>query len=253
MNGLSNSRPGERTRFRRRSTPRRFTRGNVRNAASTVRGIMQNRKAFKRLAAKLEYTIGEKKYLPINFGGFFAVSSSGTGPTNLSAVTQGDTDTTRDGDQITLRSLEFNWSAEISYVAASPDPSNKVRCVIFQWFPNSVPVVADVFLTTFATTAWTMTPYNHDKRFMFRILYDKVIQLNLTYTWNGASMIATPSDNTYSNIHRVRISKFPHRKVQMEGTTTVGTNHIYVTFLSDSSIVSHPEAVYISKLNYSDL
>lgn len=258
MNGVSNRSTGQFSRLSRfKRSGRRFGRNNVRRAATTVRSIMQNRKAFRKLANKLEYHIGEKKYLVTNSGGYFALSASGTS-TSMTAVPQQNpaaTDVRRDGDQVTIRSLEFNWQCRIPFDAAAPDPNNKVRCLLVQWYPNSVPVVADILLTSYATTAWTMSPYHHDKRFNFRVLYDKVIQLNISYYFNDVlgTTVGTPNPASDSGVQRVRITKFPKRKIQYDGDGALtGNNQIYAIFVSDSAIISHPEVVYVSKFNFSD-
>lgn len=179
-------------------------------------------------------TLGEKKYYPVANAGT-AVGSSGL-YVDLVAMAQGDSDTTRDGDQLTIRSLECNWSWSME---SGGDFTNIGRLIIFQWFSTEDPTAAVTNVLLNAVTSVELSPYNHDLRYEFRILLDITDAMSIV----GPGCFH----------HRKYITKgFKDRKVQFTAGTTVGTNKLYALAISDSSVAIHPTFSYSFKLNYAD-
>ena len=153
---------------------------------------------------------------------------------DLSAVPQGDTDITRDGDELTASSLGYRYSW------VNGDDNQMCRIIFFQWFPQTTPVVTDIPLTTTGNGIQFM--YHTDKAPMYKILYDESEVLNVKFTGG--------SEN--GPVHSGKI-KIPRKKIQFQAGGTTGSNKVYALLLSDSSVASHPGARLITKLNYKDM
>lgn len=187
-------------------------------------------KAVAQVARRVVKSNQEKKYfLQSTFSAAVSVTPD---IGSISDVPQATTDEGRIGDQLTLRSIEVRLSAITS------DTTNLMRFIVFQWYPNTTPVADDVLIPNAVLTSnQVYAPYNHDKRFMFRILYDRTMQLD---TYNPA--FAT----------NFMIKKFPRSKIQYQLGGTTGQNKIYVLKVSDSTVTTHPTMNTVYKLNYSD-
>lgn len=207
--------------------PYRRRRTRFRRKASM--GIRKRRyKRFVRRVKHIANTAGEKKYFAVSSGGPQTVDDSGV-ITSISNIQQGDTDVSRDGDQAYIRSLEVHWEANAA------DVFNVLRFMVVQWYPATTPTVSDILLTT--GTDGFMSPYNHDQRFQFRVLYDKRV---------------TVDTDRPSIAFRTRLRRFGRRRIQYLGGTTDGQNKLYVLKISDSSAASHPLIQNFTKLNFSD-
>lgn len=99
-------------------------------------------------------------------------------------LTQGQTDTTRIGDRVTLGS---NMEVRLSVIGPESltglvnDIYNHVRIIIFQYKIPAVsgtnPVASDILLTGPSAAIDIWSHYNHDKRSEFTILYDSTYGL----------------------------------------------------------------------------
>lgn len=125
--------------------------------------------------AKAAYAKAKKaqvqKELKFNqFGPLTDTSPDSTGSIEeLSQLSQGDTNNTREGNVIYPTSLK--WRATLDMATAATD--TYVRIVIFRWLSGSPSAVTDVLNTV------GMTSFKDDNnRFRSQILYDKVINLN---------------------------------------------------------------------------
>lgn len=208
---------------------------------------------MKKLAYRMERLIGEKKYFITNSGGLFSVTSTGS-VTHLTAVPQGDTDQTRDGDQLTIRSLELKWQAFTGFTNSTTtyDFFNRVRCLVVQWYPQTTPVLGDILLSV--GNGAHIAPYNHDTRFQFKVLYDSTKTVDQTLFYNGTTTFGMSTGNSESQLITKRINRgYKQRRVQfVGGTVTAPSNGLYLIFVSDSVAITNPQAEYVAKLNYSD-
>lgn len=151
--------------------------------------------------------------------------------TSISNIPQGDTDETRDGDQLRISSVELN------YELIGADATNLFRVMLFQWFDDSTPTVTDVL--TSAIDAILQT-YRRDTRRMFRVLYDHTHPLSLNS----------------SNEVLVRFKRFTRgfrRKIQYQAGGTTGINKLYILLVSDSGVASDPAYIYKTRVNYTDM
>lgn len=164
----------------------------------------------------------------------------------LTDVPQGDTDSTRDGDQLYARSLELNFETFIQGIGGTNDFSNNVRVIVYQYLPMSdgthpTNTGTDILQspTIGASIPNWLSGYNHDNRFNFRILFDKLIPLS----GNGPANYA----------EKVMITQIPQCKIQYNaGASVNGSGMIYLAFYSDSLVATHPAFNYWAKFNYND-
>lgn len=196
---------------------------------------INNKKSMKKLAERLELIQSEKKYhLTADSDTTFTVANYNGIIFSVSEVAQGNTDITRVGDQLTIRSLEVSYFFTCS-------ASLLARIVVFQWIPNSTPTVADVLLNNYiGTTKAPITPYSHDGRYQFRILMDRLYHMA-----NG-----TGCDSAILADKKMVI-RFPVRKIQYASGGTTGTNKIWCIIIGNTSAASL-NCLYNFKLNFSD-
>lgn len=198
---------------------------------STVGSTGRQKKA-KRLARQIQLHLGEKKYGEST--GSQSVDFSGA-IIDVSAIAQGDGDTNRNGDQLTLTSyeLKYNW--------VQADTTNLVRTIIFQWLPNTsagAPTVGSVLIAApLGTATAPLAVYDHDNRYNFRILYDKLHRLDAAHVIQG---------------NEIMITKFARNRIQFNGGATTGSNRIYILIISDSAAAAHPTFYYDNKINFRD-
>lgn len=182
-------------------------------------------KQFTAKVKKVINKVAEKKYFTVIQP---SVGVDNTGAfAQLGAVTQGDTDTTRDGDQLYIRSLQVKGQV------TAGDTTNLLRVIIFQWFLPTTPTATDLLLSNVVDSPW-----NHDNRYLFKVVVDK--SYSLATASNAAQTI------------NWRISKGFKRKCQFNGGTTIGTNKFWIFTISDSGGVPNPSVSYYTKLNFTD-
>lgn len=162
---------------------------------------------------------------------------------DLTAITQGDTDQTRDGDRLQLAGkIDFRFHLFIG------DSSNVVRVIIFQWHPNSTPSAGQILLNGPTGVIDYLSTYSHDNRQEYRILFDKV------YSLIGDGVADVSAYTTLTQIVRVyRISlKKATKMVQFAAATVDGTNKIYILRVSDSNAIPYPLMGYQAKVFFRD-
>lgn len=188
-------------------------------------------KQFARKVRKVMQSVQEKKYWPYTSN--ISVSSAGY-LLHLTNIAQGDSDTTRDGDALNLKSILINLSA------AAGDTYNIMRYTIFQWLPSSslsvaTPTLGDIYQDT---TTPVISTFAHDSRKNYRILYDTSFTVDTDFP---------------NKVKHIRIyGKKLIRQVQYVGGTVVGNNNVYMWAVSDSGAATHPSVTYVGKTNFTD-
>jgi hypothetical protein len=171
--------------------------------------------------------------------------SATTTPTQLaiSAVPQGDTDSTRDGDQINLKSLWVKFETYLQGAGGTNDFTDQIRLMIYRYHPmssGSVPVPATVLQDLSVAQSATMTPTTWDNRKDFTVVLDKTFNLS----GNG------PSDLGYT-------AKFVWKEPGIPahfsaGSTTLQTNGLFALIMSDSLVATHPQFNLYTRVEYTD-
>lgn len=176
----------------------------------------------------------------------------------LTAVPQGDTDITRDGDKL---SLCGNLSMRLfSFVDVSGDPAQQLpmmRFIIFQWHPQSdtgaAPTIGNIITTGASGVQDETSLYNHDTRQQYTILKD------ITYRLSGPGTSAANAYNTmqtktmHLEIPLLKIRGFKKWMQFQAASTTIATNHIYLA--AGANVVNdaqNPIFNYVTKVFYRD-
>lgn len=97
--------------------------------------------------------------------------------TKVMTVAQGDTDSTRDGDELKIKRITIRGSVNVNNTAVY----NRTRLIIFQWKPDDtslVPTVAMILNGTGNVTEIVEGITNHDRSNQFNILFDKTMNVN---------------------------------------------------------------------------
>lgn len=202
----------------------------------------------KRQVSTLIHRNQELKYLATVFGPTAITSTASIVSTNFD-VPQGDTDQSRDGDQLM-------WCGHIDLTAqmvngqgATGDTYNNIRFIIFQWHPNSSPTATLLLISGPSGNPDIYSQYNHDNRQQYKILFDKVwktVGPNLS-TSNGITDMTTTGVLKYK-ISLARATK----KAQYIGGGAQGTNRLYILYVSDSVLATHPTLAFASKVVFRD-
>lgn len=185
--------------------------------------------SVKRIIARRE----EHKY---QTGELDAVNVIATGSvTKMVSVSQGDTDSTRDGDELRISRITFRGNFTVNNTAVF----NRCRLIIFQWKQSDTdvtPTVAMILNNTANTTQLIDGITNHDRSDLFNILYDKTHYVN----YYGTAM------------SRIRGSarKFNHVQ-KFTGGATTGTNQIYALYVADQ-ITNTPTMNLQVAMHYTD-
>jgi len=152
---------------------------------------------------------------------------------DVTAISQGDADTNRNGDEIVPKLLSIRGT----FVNA--DSSNAFRLIVFRYKNDTSltgnPSMTNILNLTASVTA-PLQPYYHDARRTFSILHD--------------SMYVTDTNNAIRKFN-VRIP-LGRKAVNFIAGNTTGINKIYVGIISDSAASTHPAASLVCELRYTD-
>lgn len=201
--------------------------------------------------SKIVHRNQELKYVVASLTATAITSTAGVVSTPFD-VAQGDTDTTRDGDRL-MWAGHIDLSLEVTNGQGSlGDVTNMIRVVLFQWVPISVPTAGDVFLAGPSGVADCFSHYNHDQRQQFKILFDRLFKTAGSSYFNGTFESPTTAI-TSTGVKRFKVSLAKaNKQSQYAGGSTVGTNKIYMFYVSDSSAVTHPTLAYSTKIVFRD-
>lgn len=183
--------------------------------------------------------MAEKKYFDVSAAiGGVAVDYAGL-VDDLSVPAQGSTVKTRIGDKITVTSLQLKcWFTTIGV-------SNVVRIIVFKWFDNTVPTVAQI-LETVGDERAPISPLNHDDKVRRKIFLDT------TFTIVDQQDTEIRYYNAFIDLRKrgERISA-----VHFDAGATTGLGIFYVLFVSNEATGSGGEPLirYYIRTNFTDL
>lgn len=195
---------------------------------------MSTAPAVKKYVKKAIMAEKEPKYVddlanPLN------VDYAGTLDALSHKIVTGDTDTTRDGSEVTMTAIRMKGHWLLG------DANNTCRVIIFQWHNNSAliaPSVGDILTTVGAIGAATALPYHNTNN--FRILYDRIWELNA-----GAGQSAS-FDFT------LRGSRLGRKKILFNAGGVTCQNGLYLLTISDSAATTHPSIIYDLRQEFVD-
>jgi len=207
----------------------------------------------KKLARQIVNASAEKKYYTVT-STQVVDNASGTSCVKCSAVPQGDIDQSRDGDQLTIRSIEFAFTAQLLVASLATNTLvQNLRVILFQWLMTdngASPTIASILDTTAGLGTLWQAGYNHDNRFNFKILYDE--RFNLTQQSNVAC------SGSEQHLARAMITTgFRYgNKIQYVAGGTNGTGNLYYFAVSDipaaQAANTKANVITYTKLNFSD-
>lgn len=160
---------------------------------------------------------------------------------DLSNIPQGDTDVSRDGDKIMIKSLHLRG------LIAVGDTTNFVRIIVYQWHPSDVTLSPTANLVLSDLTSPLNTPYNHDNGKMYSIFYDRLIALGS----NSQQTVAIEKIWRFGNKLDRRL-KWVNQSIDYVAGTTGGSDKLFLLIVSDSGGIPHPAAELFFRLIYTD-
>lgn len=211
---------------------------------------------YKRSGGFLRKVVGkmlrkqqEKKYHTLTRSEYQVGNSSAPLIDCLTAIPQGDTDQNRDGDKLMLKKLllEYMWSASTS--SAYPYYS---RVMVVQWLEHSsasTPQLSTLLLSTGTTAQAIVSPYNHDWRYSFRVLYDRTHTIS-----NGIASVGSAAGTDHKIVKKQIFITPKKRWLQFSSGGVDSKNHIYlITYnYTQGGYTDYPYLSYCAKVNFTD-
>jgi hypothetical protein len=154
-------------------------------------------------------------------------------------IAQGAAQGDRVGDQITFTKLLWN----VNLTAANADVYSHARVILFQWHPNVSFLAPTVALMLEIPTATFLSPLVWENRDQFTVLWDKA------FSFTGTATV--PCDKSD---HIAFQTLIPKRKtvIYEKGSTSGGSNLIFLLYISDSAAAPFPTIQYYARLEYLD-
>lgn len=206
---------------------------------------------YKGLNKYMRKRVEKKSYVneyPVSF------SDWNGGVASLTDIAQGDTDTTRDGDALFLKSLYLR-----GMIRAGEEYNNsdlQVRFMVFQWFERGVNPTPGDILASFSSLSNRLrifAPYSHDNRFRFNVLFDRTYRV---YNDDGVGGKLLPEPSmSYKPIHTL-IKKIKKRYIQYIAGSTTGINKLYFLNISNADPAAGtgtlPNYEFVWRVNFTD-
>lgn len=206
------------------SKPRRRQRRYRRKDAKMQRIARQE--ARKVVAKKIESKVSDRSSIA------FAVdASASTSIFNiLSSLVRGFGETNYIGDSITPTHVRIRWACLVG------DATNLLRVVLIQNKAGGVPIGSTLFQLSGSVNT-PLSPYESGYSTTYRVLFDEFYGLD--------------ADTNYvTGDIRIVSSKLRQVKYDSSGNLTAGG--IWLVFISDSTISSHPVGQFYSRVYFKD-
>lgn len=190
-------------------------------------------KSIAKVAVKSELKkVSELKYRDIyDFTTTYDVTGSCINLT--SNIAQGDSDTTRDGDKIYLKTLRLKYFGQYA------DSWNQIRVIVFKWNKDSTSAITSAnLLVSSGDSKAILSPLSWDTKKEYRVYYDCVINV----------------DDAYREVSPVKeVEVKLNYRVDYIAAGTNAMNSLYMCILSDSTAVTHPKCNWYARLEYTDM
>lgn len=204
----------------------------------------QNRKKPKPITRQqVQAMIASKQTLKFFDSHVYAVATTTAGQQYaISAIPQGNTDSTRSGDSVSLKTVEVRGELYLQGTGGTNDFTNQVRVVVYMWHPVSTgaaPVPASIFQDFSVAQSGVMSAYSWDSKPQFSVLYDR----NFALSGNG------PSDLFF---HFKKSFGAGHLATWANSSTTLQSDGLFVIVISDSLVATHPLHNIYTRVTYLD-
>lgn len=190
----------------------------------------------KKAAVKVVKAIPEKHYFDTVINS--TIDSTGS-IFDLSAIPQGDTDSSREGDRVRISSIQ--WRGQ----AYNADTSNVMRFIFFQWLEDDgidTPQTSEILQAVVIGQPYGVYgPYAKDYAgYKFAVIHDQTL--------------CTSQNGDANNIFTFNMPYAKRKKlspnIQFVAGTTSGTNKLYLMVISDSGAITHPSAIGVFRIRF---
>lgn len=185
----------------------------------------------------------ETKFHDIHYHDTTGVSYAGTAYGLIDGINQGIGDNQVIGDRIRPVGIRIGWKASN---ASTGDNTQLFRIVVVQFKGvTSAPSASGIFQSTSNVEA-PLSPYDAAYNDTFRVLYDKTF-----------SMVAGTSTSTKTGVIKINQRQLRNLNITWDGSSPPAplryeNGALYMFTISDSSVSSHPEFDYDSRVYYKD-
>ncbi len=157
----------------------------------------------------------------------------------LTLVPQGDAQSTRVADTIWVQSIELKFAAR----TANADIFNFVRLLIFRWNVSTalaIPTSGEIFFNY--SSAFNYAFLNFERRDNYHVYKD------VTFNLSGTATNPTAYCQHFINEHQT----LRNLQIQFDPSATTATNHLFLGWLSDSTVTPFPIIDYNIRIWYYD-
>jgi hypothetical protein len=183
----------------------------------------------------------EPKFFPGNAIALAVTTAGVLG--SMMTVATGTSDSTRIGDLIFPKWVEFMYSIEVGTagVIAAADQFNTVRVILFIWNESDGLTAPTAAILLDAATGGVTTDMivNHDDPQLFRVIYDRQHVVHNTPLWNGAAVQWNHGVDAHFALDAPLRIPLKH-PVEFDSATTYGSHKLYYLVCSDSAFAPNP-------------
>lgn len=174
----------------------------------------------------------ETKHLDLNANLTYTSGIGNAGSmVEISAIPQGDTESSREGLQIYHNSIHL----DLNFVNETGGSYNKIRLVCFKWDDDTLPVASTFFATGYST--YVQTPYSWPLDPKMKIIFDKKI------------LVDNDDPTTF-----IRVWKKLNGKCRFTGSASNSgiQGRIFLFIASDSIALPHPTCTGYVRYTYKE-
>lgn len=214
----------------------------------------KQKKAVAKIAVKVtEKRVEHKLYIRSLLT---QVVSDGAGSyfTELTSVPQGDTDSTRDGDELYLKHLDVMIRMS-NGVGINSYGHIVWRVMLFQYkSQDNTPVISEMLSNSAANVGTVGGSFSHrniDYLGVYNVLYDKTFT---THGSNGAIVMGGYDYADQEKVVKIRCPlKYAKKKIQFENGTSSASNAIWMLVTTDKdSVAVNPTITYSTSTGFTD-
>lgn len=216
---------------KRRFFKRRYYKRKPKTQLATVNTV-------KRLLASNQ----EHKYFRVYLTGYTLPNVASMYSVNVFTPPQGDGDSDRTGDLVKATSMDFRYQLRGDPLATY---DQQARIIVLQWHDMVASFNAsNLLMDNTIGDRSILSPYSHDEKNRFTILYDRVHNIGVGPSTTANSLPTLITKNAKVNIKR--------KKIQfLNAGTSYMANHIFVCVFANVSTYA-PTLSFQSVINYTD-